>query len=155
MSPLAETLVRVAQGMADACAPWWLIGSAAVALHGAETSVADIDVLCAEADARMVLMSLGGRVQPDGDDALFRSAVFGRCDTTTLPIEVMAGLRVRGEPVRLVTREWIACGPISVPVPSRAELIALLRRFGREKDLARAALLDPVGDLTPRGARSP
>lgn len=44
------------------------------------------------------------------------------------------------QPVRPLTR--VARG--GVFVPDREELRAILRAFGREKDLARAALLDPT-----------
>lgn len=142
MNGLAETLGPVAQVLADARESWWIIGSAAVVLHGAETNVADVDVLCAgEKDAWRLLTALGGKVLSDTGSELFRSAVFGRCGGLPLPIEVMEGFAVRGEPVWLATREWRRCGGVDVAVPSRAELVVLFERFGREKDLARAALL--------------
>lgn len=137
MEVLSTTLAQITHAMAGACEPWWIIGSAAVVLHGAETLVADVDVLCGEADARALIAALGGAVLASDDDPVFRSAVFGRCAATPLPVEVMARLTVRGAPVRLATREWIG----GVAVPSRVELAALLRIFGREKDLTRAALL--------------
>jgi hypothetical protein len=149
MDPLSTTLAQIARTMADAREPWWIIGSAAVVLHGAATSVADVDVLCGEADARTLIASLGGEVLASDVDPVFRSAVFGRCATTSLPVEVMAGLTVRGALVRLATREWIG----GVAAPSREELAALLRTFGREKDLARAALLGPA--VTRPGSRTP
>jgi hypothetical protein len=142
VSAFVDTLRRVGEAMAGAREPWWLIGSSAVVLHGVQTSVADVDVLCGEADARALLAVLGGEMLEQSGSALFRSAVFGRCETTPLPVEVMAGLAVRGAPVRFQACEWRAWGEVLVPVPSRAELIALLRRFGRPKDLARAALLE-------------
>jgi hypothetical protein len=138
----STTLARVAAAIGDAREPWWIIGSAAVVLHDAQTGVGDVDVLCGEADARKLLAALSGEARAGTGDGLFRSAVFGRCEGTPLPVDVMAGFAVRGEPVRLFTREWIACGGVRVPVPSRAELIALLRRFGRDKDLERVTLLE-------------
>jgi hypothetical protein len=149
MDRLSATLALVARALAEAGEPWWIIGSAAVVLHGAETSVADVDVLCGEADARALIAALGGEVLLSDADPVFRSAVFGRCVGAALPVEVMAGLAVRGEPVRLTTREWIG----GVAAPSREELGALLRTFGREKDLARAALLGPT--VTRRGSHIP
>lgn len=141
-SALAATLARVRDALAGAQGAYWIIGSAAVVLHGARTSVADVDVLCADpANARALIETLTGEVLDETGGALFRSAVFGRCGATSLPIEVMAGFAVRGVPVILATREWREIGGVAVPVPSRVELIALLDRFGREKDLARAALL--------------
>ena len=140
---IAAAVGPVVAAMSALRRPWWVIGSAAVVLHGAPTSVADIDVLCgSEDDARAVISALGGEILVGTGTDLFRSTVFGRCSAIPLPVEVMAGLSVRGEPVRLTTREWRHDDDVQVPVPSRAELIALLRRFGRPKDLARAALLE-------------
>lgn len=150
MGDLSATLDAVVLAMADAREPWWIIGSAAVVLHGAATSVADVDVLCGEVDARALIAALGGEVLAPAADPVFRSAVFGRCAATPLPVEVMAGLTVHGAPVRLATREWRG----GAPTPLRAELAALLRRFGREKDLARAALLDAQAPETEQGLMS-
>ena len=141
-SALAATLHRLAEPLGKVRGAYWIIGSAAVVLHGAETSVADVDVLCADlADARALIDALAGKVLEGTGDALFRSVVFGRCGATPLPVEVMAGFAVGGVPVRLATREWRRLGDVEVAVPSRAELVGLLERFGREKDLARTALL--------------
>lgn len=142
MKRLAETLRRIDQAMARAREPWWIVGSAAVVVHAAETSVADVDVLCGEADAQELVAVLRGALVEGTATELFRSTVFGRCEATPLPVEVMAEFAVRGSPVQLRTREWLDFAGVRVPVPSRAELIALLRRFGRPKDLDRAALLE-------------
>lgn len=107
--------------MASASDDWWIIGSAAVALHGAApVTVADIDVLCSERDAR---------------------AVVARWTGLPLAVEFMAGFRVRGAVVALTTRELVRVAGGVVAVPSREELRALLVSFGREKDLVRAGLL--------------
>jgi hypothetical protein len=60
---LGETLARVADALAGARHPWWIIGSAAVALHGADVTVGDVDVLLGEEDARCSARrcSRGGR----------------------------------------------------------------------------------------------
>ena len=54
---LDATLARVAAAMAQAGARdhWWIIGSAAVVLHGVDTSVADVDLLLSPADAERLL----------------------------------------------------------------------------------------------------
>ena len=45
-SDLLETLVTTADAMPDAQDPWWVISSAAVALHGlAPIEVGDVDLL--------------------------------------------------------------------------------------------------------------
>jgi hypothetical protein len=147
---LAASLDEIAHAMAATTEPWWIIGSAAVVLHGVDTSVPDVDVLCGKADAAALLAALGGQVLPADVDPVFRSAVFGRCGGTPLPVEVMAGLTVRGAPVRLATREWRG----GAPVPSRGELVALLRRFGRAKDLARARSLEAQAPETEQGLMS-
>lgn len=135
---LSATLLQIASAMSRVGSPWWIIGSAAVLLHGIETSVADVDVLCGdEVDARALIAVIGGRVIESDGDPVFRSTVFGRTTMTPIPVEIMVGLHVRGEPIRLTAREWRH----GAPVPSRNELIVLLERFGREKDIARAALL--------------
>jgi hypothetical protein len=151
MAPeLEAALVETARRMAGAGEPWWIVGSAAALLHGARTAVADVDLLCGEADARAVLAAPGLPAAPGGGSELFRSAVFGTIGAA-LPIEVMGGLALRSgkgwSRVTLATREPVRVGGATLWVPSRGELVALLRRFGRDKDLARAALLEAL----PRG----
>ena len=113
-----------------------MIGSAAVVLHGGQTGVGDVDLLVGVADATTLLADLNLPNIAD-DDGVFRSEIFGRWSAAPLPIEFMGGLLVRGAPVRLSTRTMVA----GVPVPTRTELIALLRQFGRPKDLQRVAAL--------------
>lgn len=143
---LASALRAVAAAMAGAQAPWWIIGSAAVCLHGAATSVADVDLLLDPADAPAFAAATGTALAPGVASDRFRSALFGRWARDGLPVEAMADLHVHdGEgwaPVRLVTREAVQVGGATVHVPVRAELAMLLHRFGRDKDLRRAVLLE-------------
>ncbi|MEH3104079.1 MAG: hypothetical protein PGN12_09265 [Sphingomonas phyllosphaerae] len=136
-------LVQVATALRDARDPWWVIGSAAVRLHGGDTSVADIDVLTSAQDAERLLETWAGAATIGGASDRFRSHPFARLDGAALPVEVMADLELRTESgwqrVRPLTR--VARGDVFVP--DRDELRAILRAFGRGKDLARAALLDP------------
>ncbi len=138
-------LAQVATALRSARDPWWVIGSAAVRLHGGATSVADIDVLTSARDAERLLATWPGKVTIGGASARFRSHPFARLDGAALPVEVMADLELctatGWQPVRPVTR--VARGDVFVP--DRDELRAILRAFGREKDLARAALLNPPG----------
>lgn len=128
--------------MASANDDWWIIGSAAVALHGAvPVTVADVDVLCSERDALAVVARLGLSMAAGGADPLFASAVFARWEVLPLAVEFMAGFRVRGAAVALITRELVRVAGGVVAVPSREELRGLLVRFGREKDLVRVGLL--------------
>lgn len=132
--------------MEDARERWWIIGSVAVALHmGGASPVTDVDVLLAADDAVRLIPKLGTVVGPGEPDNHFRSAPFARWTAPPLPVEFMANLHVSvgGEWVPIVptTREAVELGRATVFVPSAAEMIAILRRFGRPKDLARAAML--------------
>ena len=129
--------------MVGARDPWWIIGSAAVALHGADPgSIDDIDVVLSVSDATRVLPSLGVALTPGGSDGQFRSALYNRWTEPKHPAEFMAGFELFEEgawvPVVFSSREEIGSGLF---VPSRDELHALLLRFGRPKDLRRAASL--------------
>lgn len=148
MTPIvADALVDVARLMRIAQRPWWIIGSGAVALHGANPGdVHDIDVLVDGRDIDAVLTAAGvaARVMPP--DPLFRSDVFGTWHGTTLPVEMMAGFAVRSEddwrPVRPASRETVTVGGEKLFVPSVAELASLLCRMARPKDVRRAAALE-------------
>lgn len=126
--------------------PWWIIGSAAVVLHGAVVQVGDVDVLMDEQDAAQ--LSEAGLTWRLGEpDGRFRSTLFSRWTEPPLVVEFMAGLHVAKpggwSPVQLATRDAVAIGPVTLFVPGRMELQDLLLRFGRAKDVARAALLRP------------
>jgi hypothetical protein len=134
-------LAQVAAALRAARDPWWVIGSAAVWLHDVETSVVDIDVLTSARDAERLLREWPGVVTIGGASARFRSHLFARLHGAALPVEVMADLEV------FAAGAWRAVQPATrvavagVFVPERAELAAILRSFGRDKDIARAGLL--------------
>ena len=72
--------------MADAEEAWWIIGSAAVALHGVDPgSIGDLDVLLGAADARRLLPTLGVEALPGRPDARFRSTIFARWTAPPCP----------------------------------------------------------------------
>lgn len=129
--------------MAPALRPWWIIGSAAVALHGADPgNIDDIDIVLSFDDAARVLPALGVELAAGGSDGQFRSAIYNRWTAPAHPAEFMAGFELyeAGDwiPVTFETREEIRPG---IFVPSCSELHDLLLRFGRPKDLRRAASL--------------
>ncbi|WP_394648278.1 hypothetical protein [uncultured Sphingomonas sp.] len=138
---LDAALARVAAALRIADDPWWVIGSAAVWIHGAATPVADIDVLLSARDAARVLGAWQGAVSIGEPSAQFRSHPFARLNGAAMPIELMADLELRvgdaWRPVRPLTRERRG----GVYVPARAELAAILHAFGRPKDVTRAMLL--------------
>ena len=143
---LHKTLTMVADLAEDAAEPWWIIGSAAVALHGASIGdVRDVDLLMDAADATRILERLGLASAPDSAHPQFRSSVFGIWSAPPLPVEIFAGFRLASEagqrPVRFRTRHAIHVSGRTLFVPSRRELHALLLSFGRPKDLERARLL--------------
>ncbi len=150
---LTAALVAVAEAMAPARDPWWVIGSAAVALHGAAgVQARDVDVMLSVADAQALAARLRIDFAKREADALFRSGRFLEWHGAAMPVEFMADFAFRSgdgwRPVRFATREAIvmegavtAGSGAQVFVPGRAELRALLTAFERDKDLARAALL--------------
>ena len=145
-SDLRETLVMTVDAMRDARDPWWVISSAAVALHGVTPiEVGDVDVLMSVVDARRMMDRLGVVPIEDGASAMFRSTLFGRWEAPPLVVEIMAGFHVA------TSAGWAEVLPrtrVSLPldgrvvyVPDRAELAGILRMFGRPKDLKRVRLL--------------
>ncbi len=147
--PLVASLKAVAAVMDGARNPWWVIGSAAVALHGADAGpVADVDVLLSIDEAERLLPALGIAVRRGSAHPDFRSRIFGHWTGAPLPIEFMAGFCHRSgavwREVWLATREPIGIDDVTVFVPGLTELRRLLKDFGRPKDLARAAALRPT-----------
>lgn len=153
--PLLRTLDLVAATMAPARHDWWIIASAACQLHGIEPGpVRDVDVLFDVRDVSAVLEPLGLVPTEGQSDGRFRSRYFVSWDQAPLTVELFADFEL-GEggawnAIRPATREWRTLGSARLPVPSRAELAGLLRRFGRPKDLARAELLSPSAQSPSR-----
>ncbi|MET0272671.1 MAG: hypothetical protein ABW360_06740 [Phenylobacterium sp.] len=142
MSALEETLRQLAPGLAQMRDDWWLIGSAAMALAGAEgLTVADVDLLASAADARRLAALWGVTPAPPAPNPLFRSEIYFQWMEPPLPVDVMAGFQVRGpdgwRPLRPVSR--VAAG--GVFIPSVAEQIDILGLFDRPKDRERAVAL--------------
>ena len=125
---------------------WWIIGSAAVALHGGDPgTIADVDVITSRRDLDALHETLPLTDTPESGKPMFASERFGRWSEPELDVEFMTGLKLleRGswQPIVPRTRCEICFGNLALFVPEKAELIELLRRFGRDKDLRRAATL--------------
>ena len=146
------TLECLSRALARASDPWWIIGSVAVALHlyqensgGDPGEIADVDVILSRHDLDALYQRLPLKDEREGGKAQFLSERFGRWDEPPLGVEFMAGFTMLedGEwrPVVPQTRQAIALGGHTLFVPEREEMIALLHRFGRDKDLTRAATL--------------
>ena len=146
MDAAVETaLVAVAQAMRAAVAPWWIVGSAAVVLLGGETAVADIDLLTDERDGRALASRLGVPLAASDAHPHFRSKVFARWQRSDRDVEIMGGLMLAEgwgwTALVPATRVAVAVGGETLFVPARDEMIAILGRFGRDKDRVRARLL--------------
>jgi len=144
--PLRESLRYVAEAMRGAHDPWWIIASAAMALHGASPiDVADVDLLASERDAEALIAALGIAQPPPAISPRFRSAIFVRWEEPPLPVEIMAGFEVHSpngwHMIRPKSRVAVDCGDIRLFVPDVPELIAQCHRYGRDKDRQRATLL--------------
>lgn len=138
---------------------WWIISGAAAMLHGVdEVEAADVDLLTSRPDARLLASRLGIALAPGIGSDLFRSDLFGRWTAPPLPVEIMAGFHVRSadgwSEVRPTTREAVRSGDVTVFVPARSELRAMLLTFGRSKDRRRARSLIG-GHVRPADVRGP
>ena len=143
---LRESLITVGCVMAYARDPWWIIASAAAALHGARPiTVGDVDVLLSPDDACRILPGLGLVAKRGTGSAIFQSDIFATWMEPPLPVEFMAGFR------RLAGAEWVEVEPrtcqrvmlddVTLNIPERAELQAMFESFARPKDIERAGLL--------------
>ena len=145
-APLFETLVSVGNRLAVAVDPWWVIGSAAAALYGLDAaSVGDVDVVTSVADARGLLAGPNAVAIDDGGKGSFRSEVFVHLTGLPMTVEILGGFSARGARLAIATRVAAPVGETLVYLPERKELVAILRLFGRPKDLARAAALAALG----------
>jgi hypothetical protein len=144
--PLEQTLLHLAPALAKARRPWWVIASAAVKLHtGSSMPIRDLDLLLAREDVPAVFEALGLPPTPGGSDGLFRSEVFARYEAAALPVELFAGFELfragQWQAILPESRELVRWGRAETYVPDASELAAMLRDFGREKDLIRAEML--------------
>lgn len=156
---LDESLRAVARAMAPARHDWWIITSAACALHGVDPGVIrDVDVLLDRRDVPQVLGALGVPFAPGEADGRFRSEIFAVWPAPALAVEFFAGFHLfeAGEwrEIRPVTRIAVDLVGTTLFVPEQHELREILLRFGRPKDLARAALLSASGRSPSRSGNA-
>jgi len=147
--PLAAALDVVAEGCAGLADPWWVFGSAGMALVGVPgLTPPDVDLIVSERDARTLLQRWDAAPLEAAASPLFRSAIFAKAQVAPLPIEIMAGFEAFSggawSPVIPATRQAIDWKGRYLFTPSAAEQAAICRRFGRPKDLARVALLEAL-----------
>ena len=139
---LSRTLLLIAEATEDFRDDWWVIGSAAAALVGAEiVEMRDVDLLVSPDDFDRLAARWPEAVVAAAPDGKFRSAKFLRHCASALPVEAFAGFEMN------IRDRWRAVAPMTreahggVFTPSAAEQIALLETMGRDKDRRRAALL--------------
>jgi hypothetical protein len=147
-APVRAALAVLAPELDAFCVdPWYVIGSAALALHGVALMPADIDLLTSWRDAEAAMRHWADRRERSyapADDHRFRSH-FARFRFSPLPVEVMGELEVHGasgwQPLRVAA--WLDMGGdgVCLRVLTTDELQRILHGFGRPKDLQRAALL--------------
>lgn len=139
---LRDALPELARTFRD---PWWIIGSAAMALMGLPDTVPqDIDVLCSREDAsrlRAVWAPHVNSVYLPQDEARFRSS-FARFTHLPMPLEAMGGLQVMTADgwalLQVLDDAVLDIHGHAVCVPTLAEQQRILLLFGRVKDLAKA-----------------
>lgn len=120
---LRQSLAMTGEAIAQACDPWWFIGSPAVMLHGADVpDIKDVDVLMSMSHAEQVLRNLGLRSRPPTSSTMFRSSAFGTWTAPPLPVEIMGDLKLATPagwcPVRPKTREPVTIDGHRLFVPA-------------------------------------
>lgn len=148
--PTRATIVRLAEFLEDTSDPWWILGSAAIALSGVDPGgVRDIDVLVSKRDAIGLMQIRALPNVADGGGERFKSEIFLRPALGDVSVEVMANYVIgQGNgwwPVELRTRQPVSVGAMTVYVPELLEQIELLERLGRPKDLCRIRLIQCSG----------
>jgi hypothetical protein len=145
---LSNSLHYLANLMNKETEPWWIIGSGALVLSGVEAlEPEDLDVVASSACIRRVLERVGiAEIEPSAHDK-FRSIPYQRIQVPDgMDIELMGNLQVHDGslfcPFVLTSRIPVEVAEAIVFIPSIAEQIAVLRLFGRDKDLAKAMMLE-------------
>lgn len=139
---LKDTLDDIRRATIEFRDDWWIIGSAAAHLAGAETgAVQDVDLLLSAHDAESLKGVWRSAVLPaPPPHRQFRSNPFYRFQRA-LVVEAMANFEINTvagwRPVRLRSRRVINGLAITEP----AEQIELMTRMGRRKDEPRIAAL--------------
>lgn len=148
---LSAALTELAGLLAEAHQPWWVVGAAAVTLNGGEPGAfRRIEVVLSNGDLRRICELRGVEPVSRQGTPLTRSRRALSVPLGAYEAKLMVLLEVRqgGAWVPVQPRTRVAfglAGGATVFAPDRNEMIALLHRYGRAKDLARAASLEALG----------
>ena len=145
---LRSGLVELSRLMIGERERWWIIGSTALVLAGVEgVEPDDIDVVASGDCLRRLLIRAGIAQTESKRHTRFRSDPYQRIAFSgATPIELMGDLEVdTGDgfhPIQIAGREMVTIGTNTVFIPPVSEQIAIFRLFSRNKDLAKAQLLE-------------
>ncbi len=133
----------------------YVFGAAAAALCGADISPREVELVCTVQEARQILERFGAEDGGGDGDGPFYAAVFERIEIEGgLPLVIMGGVelfeREAWRPVWFFSRGCVLVEGVEVWMPEVWEQIEVLKRFGREKDLALIPLLERLPDYKPR-----
>lgn len=149
--PLCDGLIRLLSLIPKDADPWWIIGSTAMLLAGAEgIQPHDIDLLSSAATVSGVLRHAGQLPPEPIPSGRFHSHPFARISSpAALSIEVMGDLAVfsDGEWQRVWPKSRQAvrvAGVGTVYIPDAAEQIEIKLLFGRKKDQEKIAVLQKI-----------
>lgn len=152
---LKSGLLHLSDLMQGEATPWWIIGSTALVLSRIEgVEPDDIDVVASGDCLRRVLAKANIAETPPKPHPKFSSTPYQRIKFEgATPIELMGDLAVKNSsqhiPVTFQTRIKVQIASTTLFIPSPAEQIALFHLFGRDKDLAKAAMLEQqIADQT-------
>lgn len=141
--PLTAALEEIAEAAADFTDQWWIIGSAAAALAGADVgAIGDVDLLLSSADGAALAARWTDRRLPDPPaSAQFRSGFFARFRSPGLPIEAMGDfeIEIAGHWRRVAPATRVPAGRVFIP--SVGEQMTIFAAMDRLKDAARVAAL--------------
>lgn len=138
-----SSLKLLSDFLTDCLDPWWVLGSAAIALCGVNPSgVRDIDVLVSSRDSERLMQLHDLENSADGGNSLFRSDTFLLPELGTIRVEIMSNYEISSnsgwKKLAPLSRLAIILEDTTLFVPNIQEQIEILHALGRPKDLKRA-----------------
>lgn len=149
---LVDTLTEIAAMAPKGSTGWWIIGSGALVLGGITgLPIRDVDILAGKDTAIAFLANWDLPLPAPKPDPFFRSEPFAQIlRPGLLPIDLAGDMHLfengNWSPVRPATRIAVAVGSTRVFIPSLSDQLNILRRFGRPKDIERAAMIEAILD---------